>query len=374
VLLVVIFRCLMSNNLHDPPGSMGLPQSMLSFISTISMGQPRVTCAQPCKLQIPPWPSATSTVDYPLVTASQRSWASTITQPPITVSEWVYDPITVTQAAGINKRDTTTRVKPRLAETPFWPAFVYYGGEDGKPATTSATIPFPTSAARIDPDTSPSPPSGHWAREVQLEVSFYWDQWGTDNPGHHQSFNPGPFVAPCTYPAFNNATGPGCVKQPWSGWSTNPGFIGINDVENAVDMAFCPLIPESSTTSFASASATATPTESSTGRPVNTGDPRDNSVSCFSTWFSEATEQQRMFTAAGHFCDQLEGQDMGPGFQSFQTYTYPYNRGIGIVAIDVSLEVKPDCNSDANEPRRTIKWGRLKSPASYPMSLTSPIH
>jgi hypothetical protein len=94
------------------------------------MDTPTFTCIPPCNVKIPPWTVATSTVNYPLITVTSGTWSSTITQAPLTISQWVFEIVTLTQ-------DTNQKVKrqgfepflPVLATTPFWPSVIYTGAD-----------------------------------------------------------------------------------------------------------------------------------------------------------------------------------------------------------------------------------------------------
>jgi hypothetical protein len=58
---------------------------------------PEVFCDDlPCTFQFPPWTSATSTINYPIATISDGDWATKVTRKPITVFQWVFELITVT--------------------------------------------------------------------------------------------------------------------------------------------------------------------------------------------------------------------------------------------------------------------------------------
>ncbi|KAH8764465.1 hypothetical protein BGZ57DRAFT_546726 [Hyaloscypha finlandica] len=61
-----------------------------------NMDQPQFTCSHPCNVKILPWTGATSTINYPLITVSDGAWTSTITQAPLTITEWVFDAVTLT--------------------------------------------------------------------------------------------------------------------------------------------------------------------------------------------------------------------------------------------------------------------------------------
>lgn len=80
------------------------------------MDTPTFTCSPPCHAKIPPWTGATSVVPYPLVTVSDGTWTSTITQAPLTVTEWIFDVVTLSQGSNNRKR----------AADAFWPKPVSY--------------------------------------------------------------------------------------------------------------------------------------------------------------------------------------------------------------------------------------------------------
>jgi hypothetical protein len=57
---------------------------------TWEMETPSFTCSPPCYAKLPPWTGATSVVDYPRITVVDGAWRSTITKPPMTISQWVF--------------------------------------------------------------------------------------------------------------------------------------------------------------------------------------------------------------------------------------------------------------------------------------------
>lgn len=291
------------------------------------MDTPQVTCSAPCTIKIPPWTGATSTVNYPLVTVSQGTWTSTITKPPFAITEWLFEPVTVNQAAGnkAKRAAATTNVWPVPAKIPYWPAFVYTGGIDGKPTTTYATAPFPTPPASIGPN-APAPPSGSWPKR-DLEINF--------GPVE------GPLIDPCSFDSFYNPT---CNLPPWFGYPN--GSMGAGggggDVENVFDAWKC---PGPRTKSSSSTTSTRTTTAISTPSPTyyyNEGDPRLNKVSCYGS--GENTEGARMQNAAKSFCGEIAGDLLAPNYFHSRTLSFPYNGGIGSVDITISLKVKSGCS------------------------------
>ena len=130
---------------------------------------PVVTCtALPCTLLFPPWTSATSTLDYPLVTVTDGTWRTTITRPPITVSEWVFDPVTITGPPRGGPAPTFTSTTssstgvfpivlippPPFGTTSTWPP-VTYVDKSGSSKTAQ-----PTGTPHPGPPGPPGPPGG----------------------------------------------------------------------------------------------------------------------------------------------------------------------------------------------------------------------
>ncbi|KAH7027557.1 pectate lyase superfamily protein-domain-containing protein [Microdochium trichocladiopsis] len=299
------------------------------------MDQPAFTCSAPCYVQIPPYKGATNVVDYPLVTVSQGAWTSTITKPPLTITEWVFEPMSITMdgAPGVHKRAQTTQVTPVLATTPIWPGFVYYGGEDGLLTTTAATVPFPTpSTATINGR------GGGDSNGVDLVALAGIIQviYGSLNS---------PTTNLCNYTDWDD---PSCPPKPYTntagsdgyGWAWGGSLTTVNEdaeIEPLCLLDIDPELPGRDITATAPAPPTPTPTNI-------LGDPHDNAVRCFNS--GEQTEQERMFYAADAFCGSLEDDDMGPGYYKLSTSKFNFNGGVGWVSIDVSLEVKDGCRFD----------------------------
>ncbi|KYK61874.1 Pectin lyase fold/virulence factor [Drechmeria coniospora] len=287
------------------------------------MDEPQFTCSPPCNVKIPPWTGATSTVDHPLVTVSQGSWTSTVTQPPLTISEWMFEAATVTQGPAGNRKRAAATVQPVLATTPYWPAFVYRGA-DGLATTTSATGPFPTPPPSIGPG-APAPPSGSWPkRDLQVVL------------GPNES----PLVPECSFLSFED---PSCVQQPWfwgnvTGASDDGGGGGGGDIDNLWDKTRCPIPTSTTTTAVAEPTEPPPPMTS----PYEQGDGRTNSVKCYHV--GENTEGERMRYAAKSFCQRISDKTLGPNFFYEDRFKFPYNGGIGRVEIVISLEVKPRCS------------------------------
>ncbi|KAM6513794.1 hypothetical protein FALCPG4_015007 [Fusarium falciforme] len=85
-------------------------------------------------------------MDKPQITVSSGTWTSTITEPPITITNWAFEVLTVTQPdAKLGKRDdVVTGLRPFFASTPEWPIVTYTlpGGTDAT-AVPGAEFPVP---------------------------------------------------------------------------------------------------------------------------------------------------------------------------------------------------------------------------------------
>ncbi|KAK1541347.1 LysM domain-containing protein [Colletotrichum paranaense] len=108
---------------------------------------------------------AATTVNYPLMTASQDAWMSTITVRPMTLSKLGFEVMTI---GGSNvKRDSGSLNRrafedfwPVPATTAAWPV-VIDNGSDGEESTASPKAPYPTQPPSIKSG-SPPPQNGAW--------------------------------------------------------------------------------------------------------------------------------------------------------------------------------------------------------------------
>lgn len=290
------------------------------------MPQPSFTCVAPCHVQLPPYPGPTRTVNYPLLTVSSGTWTSTITQPPITISEWVLEVVTLAEGAPIANRKRSIQgfsaFRPVPATTPYWPA-VAYTGNDGQRTTTAPSQPFPT------------PPLGIMDKDIKP-----W-QGPTDSPD----------VGPCDFFGFD------CIVPPWmynpknvtgtkpTGSGDDPGPADYD--EDADELAeLCPpdptVTPMPIVVSDTPSSTTKTTTSTSAPPSLPTGDPTTNRVDCYNS--GENTENQRMLDAATQFCNAIALDAIGPGYSRDMGIPFPYISGhVGYVQIDISLNVYPNC-------------------------------
>jgi hypothetical protein len=198
---------------------------------------PQIACDNfPCTFKFPPWTGATSTVDYPIMTVINGSYTTTITRSAITITEWIFEPYTLT-APGPTTLPTANPTSSSSSTTPFfiiwplpsfaststWPPVTYVssgtvrttrppvssssqsdgggGGGGGGPKPTPRPPP-PT----INPP-PPPPPTGTWPRP---------DLTITVKPG-----KPSPTVNDCDFPD------PRCPNPP--GETDGPGYNRPDD-------------------------------------------------------------------------------------------------------------------------------------------------
>ncbi|CAK7236236.1 hypothetical protein SBRCBS47491_009569 [Sporothrix bragantina] len=309
------------------------------------MAQPSFTCVPPCHVKLPPYPGPTSTVNYPLMTVSSGTWTSTITQAPITISEWILETVTILADGSDNKAKAAKRdvhqgftaFRPIAATTPYWPA-IAYTGPNGERTVTSPSGPFPTNKIVIDKDIKP---------------------W--------QGYNDTPTYKPCLYFDF------GCVTQPWmvspgpeepGGGNSDDGYADDSGYDNPEDLLFTCTISQrlrptiiSPGTSSSSSSTSSTATSTSSIKILPTGDPSLNQVTCYDS--GETTENQRMLDSATEFCTGLADNiaAIGPGYIHTTSKDFDYNGGTGGVRMVTSFYIYPNCTWKYNmqECQRYLK-------------------
>jgi hypothetical protein len=102
-------------------------------------------------------------VDYPLLTVSDGAWTSTITKVPLTISQWWFEPVTLSGGQGaVQRRQGFDPFWPVPAKTSGWRA-IAYTGPDGSTTTKVPDVSFPTPPPSIGPD-APLPPTGSWPK------------------------------------------------------------------------------------------------------------------------------------------------------------------------------------------------------------------
>jgi hypothetical protein len=287
------------------------------------MDQPKFTCSPPCNVKIPPWTRATSTLNYPLITVSDGDWTSTITKAPMTISEWMFEPVTLTGQAANRKRQGFEAFWPKPATTPHWPS-VIYAGPDGESSTIAPKVPFPTPPPSIGPNAQ-SPPTGSWPKR---QIQPYIGQLDE------------PLVKQCGFTDFF------CFGDPWIYGDNNtisdPGDDDF-DEDWEESSVICPLPSSSSSTSSSSTSTTTSEDPPEPTASPREGDPMQNKVDCYGG-LDQKTEHVRMDNAINSFCSGLGSS--GDIFKEdyFKTVTYPFPQGTGTgVQILISLSVEKGC-------------------------------
>lgn len=285
------------------------------------MDQPQFTCIPPCRAKIPPWKGATSTVNYPLVTVSDGSWTSTITQPPITISEWVFEAVTISAEQKKRALGDTVSLQPMLATTPLWPAFRYRGA-NGATSTTRASAPFPTPPSHIWGDDAPVPPEGSWPN------------------GHHinavlgeQDF---PMVPLCFYRDFDDK----CMDKYYGIGGSREGVQDTYDEENIFDRTACPRATTTTSTTLSTSTRKPQPTTSM----YEQGHASSNKGHCYNKGY--VVHRDRMVYAIESYCEAVSKELLIPGFFDEESYSVT-NKGVfGTywMKINISLEVKEGCS------------------------------
>jgi hypothetical protein len=284
------------------------------------MDQPAFTCVPPCYIMIPPWTGATSTVDYPRMTVSQGTWTSTITKAPITISEYVFEIVTLTVDSNAKAKRAGQGFSsfwPTPATTPFWPSIVY-AGPDGQSTTTAPGGAFPTPPPSLSLDT-PDPPIGKWPKRlIQPNI-------GLINS---------PSVQECDY------TGLICYTDPYlyggtDGFGDADGGDGDDDYDENWEesLVTCPTTTSTSTRT----STTTIDTPEPTASPFEQGNPVDNKVACYGS--GAKTESSRMISSSKDFCKSMEGDTFKPGYVNTKSYSLPYNGGWETIKMDYEFSI-----------------------------------
>ncbi|KAH9219718.1 pectate lyase superfamily protein-domain-containing protein [Leptodontidium sp. 2 PMI_412] len=293
------------------------------------MDKPQFTCVPPCYVKLPPWTGATSTLDYPLVTVSDGTWTSTVTQPPLTISQWVFEVVTITQANSNNmekRQQNLDQIWPILAATPNWPGFMYEG-LDGLSTTTVPNMAYPTPPP-FAPDTPP--PTGSWPASGVMPILGTIDQPITDE---------------CSYFDFNCDQFYPLVFDP-SGLSVS--LQDFDDVgENGDDdLITCPLTETSSSSTTRTTRTTSKATESTTATisveipepsPLEHGKTEDNKKKCHNSGMK--TSHLRLDNAASSFCKDIAKDVLKAPYKRTMRYEQPG----GNTAIMVSLKILKEC-------------------------------
>ncbi|KAF2024263.1 hypothetical protein EK21DRAFT_104790 [Setomelanomma holmii] len=177
---------------------------------------PQVQCYFQCTFVLPPWPSYTTTIDYPRITVTEdNTIKTTLTFPPLTISRWEPSNIVVSGRAScttscIDEQNNRRTSSVKISTTTIWAPVPYTTDGTIKttrpPSTTDAggggrgggkpPCPWPI---------CPGPPPPLNLPSLTINVG-----------------PPKPTVTPCAYPAAP-CTPPGTTPPP------NPGETGFPD-------------------------------------------------------------------------------------------------------------------------------------------------
>ena len=302
------------------------------------MEQPAFTCSAPCHIKIPPWKGATSTVNYPLLTVSDGTWTSTITKPPLTISEWMFEEVTLTQAPGNkNKRaQGFSNFWPIPATTSRWPAVVYTG-LNGSPTTIAPTVAFPAPPSAIDAAAAP-PPTRSWpAKAISPRFGLTYT----------------PVVEECAYYDEKCLTNPLYYGDSSDGSGTSTGADDDFD-ENWADASItCDATETTSTTTRTTSAPTKTstkPTAEPSPRVVD--DPMQNVLDCYGS--GQRAAHQQLDNLIADFCEDvaqyaswqdnhLMTQDLSLGRTIYAPATGPWISGVNI---DINFTIRKGCTWD----------------------------
>lgn len=256
-------------------------------------------------------------MNYPLLTVSNGTWTSTITKAPLTISEWVFEVVTLTDSSDRKaKRQNPPDFWPVPAKTSSWPAVVYKS-PDGDPTTVAPRGPLPTPPPSIGPG-APPPPTGSWPKR---DIQPYF------------GFQDGPSVNACDF--FDPLD---CIVQPWlyGDASGGPFPDGEGDGDDGDDEnwreSFTPYPTQTRSTS------TSTFTRSPTPSPRE-GDPFINQRHCYDSGVTDI--HVRLDNAANSFCGYLGEPGRVLSENTFATRDYTFDQSSNLVTI--SLDIAAGC-------------------------------
>jgi len=235
-----------------------IDESLVWIDPTIwSSATPQVTCSPPCTLVLPPW-DRKGTIDYPLVTISTPGLTTTLTRKPITVTEWIVSPVTITTPTP-TEGVTTITITPTLASTTTWDPITYTENDGTVKTTRPPGIHPPPPIIRPDP-----PPP--------IKVVF---------PGP-----PGPKVKPCSFPIIDKIFCPP---------GTRGGDFGKTGGEDEKDkdkeeLNVCLFSSSGDEGGGTGGNGGGTPQDP--GAPVNTPNPSQNQRQCYNSghWFGSTAD------------------------------------------------------------------------------------
>lgn len=233
---------------------------------------------------------------------------------PITVTEWVFDVVTLDAAASsrLRARQGFGDFWPIPATTSLWPAmrFVRPNGEE---AFTTPSDTFLSPPPLIGSN-APDPPQGSWPKNAVRPVNAQEQD---------------PLVDPCDFFDF----GFGCLPDPWE-YEGKPGAPGGSDEETPEENLTCPEDEEAKKPS---------PPEESPGA---SGNPAENERNCYNG--GRSTTHVRLDTAINSFCTELE--DEGYLFEEnvFRKRKFDLPMSAIPLQIVMSLKVKKGCEWKTN--------------------------
>ncbi|KAK4102737.1 glycoside hydrolase family 55 protein [Parathielavia hyrcaniae] len=262
------------------------------------MPQPEFTCVPPCYVQLPPWPGATSTVNYPLLT---------------------FEVVTLTEAPGVKrkKRQGFEDFWPKPATTTRWP-YVVYTGPNGTPTTLSPTIAFPTPPAVIGGHGVVPPPKGAWP------TSAVRPQMGLADS---------PTVEPCAYGVEKCQTDPLLYDD--DRHSTPIDDDDDADENWAEDQTLCP--------------ASTTPVNPLPApKPSVLADPMTNKVECYNS--GQKAKHWELDSIIGTFCNEIARyagwQNYRESTDGWQLSKTLYSDPLRSAPIDVNFIINKGCTMD----------------------------
>ncbi|KAK0103224.1 hypothetical protein ONS95_005259 [Cadophora gregata] len=337
------------------------------------MDNPGFTCAPPCRVVIPPWTGATRTVNYPLVSVTDGTWSTTITQRPLTMTNMFFEPVTYTipSDGNLKKRaGETSAFWPKPVKLDHWPG-VTYTNKDGNVLTATPTAPFPDPPITIGPNAAAPTAGGSWPkREITLTVGILddpeiqdaiWKECATKQNG---SLDCPPWLNDLIY-------GHGSSGGGGAGGANDPP-VPDNDDDTDEDYGdldtFCPFECDGSHRPYINPQAicprdepstTSTSTSTTTTKPAPTptlavGDPMTNTRECYNS--GQKAVNAQMANTARSACREMgkEGTELkaekGSGglVALSRNYELPGNGGWAI-HIQAEFNIKEGCKFVINE-------------------------
>ncbi|KAH3998458.1 hypothetical protein HBI56_205010 [Parastagonospora nodorum] len=332
---------------------------------------PEVQCLFPCTFVLPPWPSYTTTVDYPRITVTRSGTIQTIlTFPPLTVSQW--EPSTIIASASsrcttdsCSGEDLRRTSSVSIRSTTTWPPVTWT--DSGTVRTT-----YPPTATRTGGGQDPTggggggggnppclfplfcPPGPPPLRLPSITVI-----WGP----------PKPTTTPCAYSA------PGCPapgsKPPRPGGLVVPPGLPPQEPEEVDPEEVCPLVL--STTKIRTVTAVVTVASTSTkftqaptptlirpsGPRFATPDWSKDELKCYDS--GQRATRIHMINGVDRFCDAYKGRSLYASWYSGEIPFTPSccdrNHEVVPISVIVSLEMHGGCqwDFDVNDCKRAFR-------------------